>query len=58
MHRSKRTSTREDGEASTSNGEHIANGDSKSPLKKKLLSRAEEDVVRLVGQYLQGLGLE
>ncbi|KXJ24795.1 WD repeat-containing protein 26 [Exaiptasia diaphana] len=58
MHRSKRTSTREDGEASTSNGEHIANGDSKSPLKKKLLSRVEEDVVRLVGQYLQGLGLD
>lgn len=58
MHRSKRTSNREDGEASTSNGEHIANGDSKSPLKKKLLSRVDEDVVRLVGQYLQGLGLE
>ncbi|EDO48557.1 predicted protein [Nematostella vectensis] len=58
MHRSKRTSAREDGEASTSNGEHISNGDSKAPLKRKLLTRVDEDVVRLVGQHLQGLGLD
>lgn len=56
MHRSRRTS-KEDGEPSTSNGELITNGNTKPSVKKKSLSKVEEDVVRLVGQHLQGLGL-
>lgn len=58
MHKSKRTSSGSDGETSTSNGECIANGDSKSHLKKKIVHRSDEDVVRLIVQHLQGLGLK
>ncbi|KAL9954122.1 hypothetical protein ACROYT_G041620 [Oculina patagonica] len=57
MHKSKRTSSGSDGETSTSNGECIANGDSKSHLKRKIVHRSDEDVVRLIVQHLQGLGL-
>lgn len=57
MHKSKRTSSGSDGETSTSNGECIANGDSKSHLKRKIVNRNDEDVVRLIVQHLQGLGL-
>jgi len=58
MHKSKRTSSGSDGETSTSNGECIANGDSKSHLKRKIVHRNDEDVVRLIVQHLQGLGLK
>lgn len=58
MHKSKRTSSGSDGETSTSNGECIANGDSKSHLKRKIVHRSDEDVVRLIVQHLQGLGLK
>ncbi|RMX57360.1 hypothetical protein pdam_00016009 [Pocillopora damicornis] len=57
MHKSKRTSSGSDGETSTSNGECIANGDSKGHLKRKIVPRSDEDVVRLIVQHLQGLGL-
>lgn len=58
MHKSKRTASGSDGETSTSNGECIANGDSKSHLKRKIVNRNDEDVVRLIVQHLQGLGLK
>lgn len=58
MHKSKRTPSGDDGETSSSNGECIANGDSKASLKRKFLNRNDEDVVRLIGQHLQGLGLK
>lgn len=57
MHKSKRTASGSDGETSTSNGECIANGDSKSHLKRKIVNRNDEDIVRLIVQHLQGLGL-
>ena len=58
MHKSKRTSSGSDGETSTSNGECITNGDTKSHLKRKIVHRNDEDVVRLIVQHLQGLGLK
>ena len=58
MHKSKRTSSGDDSETTSSNGECVANGDSKASLKRKHLSKNDEDVVRLIGQHLQGLGLK